>query len=83
MLFQIPVFAYPLYFQTEFKELPFCIHLPLLIVYLALFSLLDLQVNRICIAHMRHKAEAGGEEEWIKNLKHTNNRKMIVETTNS
>jgi hypothetical protein len=32
---------------------------------------------------MHHKAEAGGEEEWIKNIKHTNNRKMIVERTNS
>jgi hypothetical protein len=34
---------------------------------------------------MRHKAEVGGggEEEWIKNIKHTNNRKMIVERTNS
>jgi hypothetical protein len=34
---------------------------------------------------MRHKAEVGGGEgeEWIKNKKHTNNRMMIVERTNS
>jgi len=33
---------------------------------------------------MLYKAEVGGgEEEWIKNIKHTNNRKMIVERTNS
>jgi transposase len=31
---------------------------------------------------MRHKAEVG-EEEWIKNIKHTNNKKTVVERTNS
>jgi hypothetical protein len=33
---------------------------------------------------MRYKAEAGGgEEEWIKNIKHTNNKKFVVERPNS
>jgi hypothetical protein len=31
---------------------------------------------------MRHKAEVG-VEEWIKNIKHTNNKKIVVERTNS
>jgi len=34
---------------------------------------------------MHHKAEAGGGggEEWIKNIKHTNNKKFVVERPNS